>query len=126
MSLGQINSIWDFLVKNNRYLSFIPIAFGIIGPFKKHASGWIFTATVFYLLIILGIVVGVENELKSFYEISTYLLFMTTMVFPLIIMNSDDFKLYYSIDISKRLWKENIISMGTMMILGILLILLNG
>lgn len=126
MDSGQINSFSGFLLRKHRYLIIIPLAFGIIGPWKKKSLGWIFTSTIFYLFTIMGIATGVKNELKSLYEISTYLLFMTAMVLPLIIMNSKDFKQYYTIDITSGLWKENIISVGTMTMLGAVLIVLNG
>jgi len=126
--LGQISSIGNFLVERHRYLNLIPITFGIIGPLKKKRLGWIFTAAVFYLLLIMGIAVGIRNEIKSIYEISTYLLFITTTILPLIIMNSNDFKQYYEIESGngKILWRENIISMVIMTTLGTLLIVLNG
>jgi hypothetical protein len=123
---GKIDSLEEFLVRKNRYLSFSPMILGFIGLLNRTLTGWVFIACVFYLMLFMGVTIGIKSEMSSFFDLSTYLLFMIAIVSPLIIMNSMDFKNHYKIDVKRRLWAENIIAFIAMAILGTGLIVLNG
>ncbi|SKC88863.1 hypothetical protein SAMN05660236_5713 [Ohtaekwangia koreensis] len=120
----QINSFAQFIVKNYRYLSFIPIVLGIVGLFRTTVVGWFCAASVFYLLLLLGIMVGIKNTPESLFEISTYLLFMIFIGLPLILMNKSPLKNHYQIKSNLRL--ENIIAFASMSILATALLMLNA
>ncbi len=123
---GHITSVTDYFIKRNLYLALTPMILGLTGLFIKSKIGWIFTSTVFYLMTILGVAAVIFVGFKSAYDILTYLVFMIFMISPLLLMNDNDFKIFYKIDNGDRLVKENIISFGAMVLCGTLLVLLNN
>ena len=122
MTLGKIDSFGEMVVKRKLYLGLVPIFLSPIGLINKRNIGWIFTASLFYLIAILGVGAMIRSGIREIQTVFLYVGFMAFLISPILLMNDKDFKRFYHVDISDRLIFENVVTLIAMVVDGCVII----
>lgn len=121
---GTTISFADFLSKGHVYLFFIPLILGPVGLIIRQKVGWISTAMFFYSMVVTEVTIAVYVT-KSLKEMTPFLVLMIVMITPIIFINTSDIKDFFKIEPTDKLVKENFISVGLMILIGVLYFSLN-
>lgn len=122
VELGMTSSLFDILFIKGMIISYIPIILSLFGPLFKNIIGWILSSLIFYFIAVLGFAAFLSNGIPDTMEFIVFCIGISPLALFFYLFNSYEVKEYYNISKNHNMVTPNVIGLGTMLMIGLILI----